>query len=77
MSLHVTEATFGQNLSGYIRTCVFYDLLEHRYSVSDLHETDSLWTFITITHPPNPARFYEYVTGPRRDSRPFLRSGGV
>lgn len=64
MSFQVTEATFGQNLSGYIRTCVFYDLLEHRYSVTDLRETNNLWTFITVTHPPNPARFYEWVTGP-------------
>ena len=64
MSFRVTDATFGQNLSGFIRTCVFYDLLEHRYSVTDLRETDDLWTFVTVTQPPNPGRFYEYVTGP-------------
>lgn len=64
MSFQVTEATFGQNLSGYVRTCVFYDLLEHRYSVTDLRETNNLWTFITVTHTPNPARFYEWVNGP-------------
>ncbi|MEM1037778.1 MAG: conjugal transfer protein TraG N-terminal domain-containing protein [Pseudomonadota bacterium] len=64
MSFQVTDATFGENLSGFIRTCVFYDLLEHRYSVTDMRETDDLWAFITTVNPPNPARFYEYVTGP-------------
>ncbi|MEM9838019.1 MAG: conjugal transfer protein TraG N-terminal domain-containing protein [Pseudomonadota bacterium] len=61
MSFQVTDAVFGENLSGFIRTCVFYDLLEHRYSVTDLRETNDLWAFLTVTHPPNPARFYEWV----------------
>ena len=64
MSFRVTDTTFSENLSGYIRNCVFFDLLEHRYSVTDLRETKDLWTFITATHAPNPARFYEFVTGP-------------
>lgn len=64
MSFRVTDTTFSENLSGYIRNCVFFDLLEHRYSVTDLRETNDLWTFITTTHAPNPARFYEFVTGP-------------
>jgi conjugal transfer mating pair stabilization protein TraG len=64
MSFQVTDATFGQNLSGFIRTCVFYDVLEHRYSVTELRETNDLWVLVTETYPPNPARFYEYVTGP-------------
>ncbi|MEM6415615.1 MAG: conjugal transfer protein TraG N-terminal domain-containing protein [Pseudomonadota bacterium] len=64
MSFRVTDTTFSGNLSGYIRNCVFFDLLEHRYSVTDLRETNDLWTFITTTHAPNPARFYEFVTGP-------------
>ena len=63
MSFQVTDATFSANLSGFIRTCVFYDLLEHRYSVTELRETDDLWAMLTVTHPPNPARFYEWVGG--------------
>ena len=57
MSFRVTDTTFSENLSGYIRNCVFFDLLEHRYSVTDLRETNDLWTFITTTHAPNPARY--------------------
>lgn len=64
MSFRVTNTTFSENLSGYIRNCVFYDLLEHRYSVTNLRETNDLWAFITTTHAPNPARFYEFVNGP-------------
>ncbi len=64
MSFRVTDTTFSENLSGYVRECVFFDLLEHRYSVTDLRETNDLWAFITTTHAPNPARFYEFVTGP-------------
>ena len=30
MSFQETDATFGQNHSGFIRTCVFYHLLENR-----------------------------------------------
>lgn len=63
MSFQVTDAIFGENLSSFIRTCVFYDLLEHRYSVTELRETDSLWTMLTVTYPPNPARFFEWVNG--------------
>ena len=61
MSFQVTDATFGGNLSGFVRTCVFYDLLEHRYSVTELREIDNLWVMLTVTYPPNPARFYEWV----------------
>ena len=61
MGFQVTDATFSSNLSGYVSTCVFYDLLEKRYSVSQLRETDDLWNFITVTHPPNPARHFEWV----------------
>ncbi|MEM9093955.1 MAG: conjugal transfer protein TraG N-terminal domain-containing protein, partial [Pseudomonadota bacterium] len=63
MSFQVTDAVFGENLSGFIRTCVFYDLLEHRYSVTELRETDNLWAMLTVVYPPNPARFYEWVQG--------------
>ncbi|WP_031555833.1 conjugal transfer protein TraG N-terminal domain-containing protein [Parvularcula oceani] len=63
MSFQVTDAVFAENLSGFIRTCVFYDLLEHRYSVTELRETGDLWAMLTVTYPPNPARFYEWVNG--------------
>ena len=63
MGFQITDANFSSNLSGFVSTCVFYDLLENRYSVSQLRETDNLWNFITVTHAPNPARHYEWVNG--------------
>ncbi len=61
MGFQITDATFSSNLSGFVSTCVFYDLLENRYSVSQLRETDDLWNFITITNAPNPARHFEWI----------------
>ena len=61
MGFQITDATFSSNLSGFVSTCVFYDLLENRYTVSQLRETDDLWNFITVANPPSPARHFEWV----------------
>ena len=61
MAFEVTDASFSRNLSTYIRTCVFYDILENQISMTELRETPDLWGLITTS--PNPARSMPYVTG--------------
>ncbi|MEL7539681.1 MAG: conjugal transfer protein TraG N-terminal domain-containing protein, partial [Pseudomonadota bacterium] len=62
MTLQVTDMRFGANLSGYVRNCTFFDILERQVDVTEFRETNDLWGFITAS--PNPARFYEFVNGP-------------
>lgn len=61
MAFEVTDSQFARNLSTYIRTCVFYDILDNQISVTELRETADLWGLITTS--PNPARSMPYTTG--------------
>lgn len=65
-AFRITDARFDTNMQSFIRGCVYYDILTNRYSVGDLANAADLWTFVSATHAPNPARSIEYlpVSGP-------------
>lgn len=60
-AFRITDPIFDANMQSFIRGCVYYDILTHRYSVGDLANADDIWAFVRTTHPPNPARSIELL----------------
>jgi conjugal transfer mating pair stabilization protein TraG len=59
-----TDAVLTQNLATFFRECVFYDLTDNVYTYDEFAKANDIWTFVTTTHPPNPARGMVYISGP-------------
>lgn len=45
-----------QYVRSYVSNCVMYELLESRYTFTDLMDAENLLEYVTTTMPPNPAR---------------------
>lgn len=54
----ITDSVFNENLHEFINQCVFYDILLHKYSVTELTSTPDLWSF--VTERASPARAFVY-----------------
>lgn len=52
-----------QYIRSYVSNCVMYELLESRYTFTDLMDAENLLEFVTTTMPPNPARSGAWGTG--------------
>jgi len=61
--LRFHDRVFSQNLDGFFKNCVWYDLQDNAYTVDDLAKANDLWAFFAA-HPPNPARSTPLVTAP-------------
>ncbi len=57
-TFQVTDPDFEKNLQGFIRQCVFYDLLLHKYSSQELFTAPHIWQF--VTEHASPARAFLY-----------------
>lgn len=42
----ITDPDFAENMSAFMRQCVFYDLLQHLYTWKDILEAPDTWQFI-------------------------------
>ena len=54
----ITDPVFSANLQSFVEQCVFYDLLLHKYTQSDLLNTLKLWDFLKTKS--SPARAFLY-----------------
>ena len=65
-AFRITDPRFDTNMQAFVRGCVYYDILTNEYSMGDLANAADIWTFVTTTHAPNPARSIEYqnASGP-------------
>lgn len=57
----VSDPRFDQNLRGFVRGCIYYDILEGHYSAGELARQNDLWTYVTVTKGTNPGRSVEYL----------------
>lgn len=65
-SMKITDENFASSINSFMKQCVFYDLLLHRYSINDLKQTDDIWRFLTIDNQPSQARSFELVEDGQR-----------
>lgn len=65
-AFRITDPRFDANMQSFVRGCIYYDILTNEYSMGDLANAADIWTFVTTTHAPNPARSIEYqnASGP-------------
>lgn len=42
----ITDPDFAENMSAFMRQCVFYDLLQHQYTWKEILEAPDTWEFI-------------------------------
>ena len=61
--MQITDADFAANMQSFMQQCVFYDLLLNKYSLNDLKQAPNMWTFVTQTNTPSPARSFQLVSG--------------
>lgn len=54
----ITDPVFSANVQSYVEQCVFYDLLLHKYSQTDLLKSSNVWQFLKDHS--SPARAFLY-----------------
>lgn len=58
----ITDPDFAENMSAFMRQCVFYDLLQHQYTWKALMEAEDTWAFIEANSV-SIARSFPYTSG--------------
>lgn len=65
-TMKIVDEDFAASINSFMKQCVFYDLLLHRYSLNDLKNTDNIWTFLTGDGRPAKARSFEIISSGNR-----------
>jgi len=56
--MRITDPKFANNLKGFVRQCIFYDVLLNKYSLSDLAQAQDMWGMVASQA--SPARAFSY-----------------
>lgn len=57
-SMKITDEEFASSINSFIKQCVFYDLLLHRYSLDELRNSEDIWDFLTAENKASQARSF-------------------
>ncbi len=57
----VSDPRFDGNLRSFVKSCIYFDILEGHYTAAELARQNDLWTYVTVTKGTNPGRSLEYV----------------
>ena len=58
MSMKIADENFASSVNSFMKQCVFYDLLLHRYSLDELKRADNIWNFLTVDNQASQARSF-------------------
>lgn len=61
--VQIPSAEFAGNIREFMNQCVFYDIMLGHIPLDEMKRADNLWTFLTSTYPPSPARSFKLSQG--------------
>lgn len=64
-AVKINDTNFSASVHSYMKQCVFYDLLLHRYSLEDLKNASDIWSFLKAE--PSKARSFEMHSSTGRE----------
>ncbi|MFN5382870.1 MAG: conjugal transfer protein TraG N-terminal domain-containing protein [Alphaproteobacteria bacterium] len=65
-SMKIQNEDLAASMSSFVKQCVFYDILLHRYTLNELKNAPDIWAFLTEEHTPAKARSFEIREGATR-----------
>lgn len=57
-SFNIQDENFALTLNSFVKQCVFYDLLLHKYTLDELKRSPNIWEFVTQENQPSVARSF-------------------
>ena len=79
-SMKIQNEDLAASMSSFVKQCVFYDVLLHRYTLNELKNAPDIWVFLTEENSPAKARSFEMREGGARkiytcnDGAPLLKA---
>jgi conjugal transfer mating pair stabilization protein TraG len=75
-NMKIQDEDFASSINSFMKQCVFYDLLLHRYSLDELKKSKDIWSFLTEENLVSQARSFAIIDG-REQSIVTCRSGAT
>jgi conjugal transfer mating pair stabilization protein TraG len=60
-NMKIQDEDFASSINSFMKQCVFYDLLLHRYSLDDLKKSPDIWSFLTKENLASQARSFAVI----------------